>query len=543
MKMYCRSVMLSFIMLILTMFMSSSVLAAGKIGVYIDRTELNMNVAPVVINGHTLVPMRSIFEALGAKVEWVNDASRVAAQKNEIKVELTIGSAKAYKNGQSIPIEVPAQIIDSNTFIPLRFVTEALGYHVYWNGKAQGIFISTTGENLEFARQEQLSQVKTWKKTFGGGKYYGAMCVQQTRDGGYVLVGTTYSLDFKEPGNAYLIKLDSSGNKQLEKNFEGIDRDYSGKCVQQTEDGGYIIVGTTRDRSKSPLELKYGTFVIKTDENGIVQWEKTIDSQQDGIDNEARSVLQTLDGGYVFAGEKGCGLLKDNAWLVKLDRKGSIQWEKTYGNGVRSRFYSIIQANNGGFILAGGMAVKEGYEDVATDQDFFIVKTDEQGNVEWDRDFGGSAYDVVVSVQNTNDGGYVIAGSTQSYGAGCVDAFVAKLDGFGKTEWQKTFGGPGDDLAISVIETGEGDIVFAGSTELFSPGTYNREVYLVKLNSKGNTVFEKSFGSNKRDGACSISQCFDGGYIIAGGTNNDMKISGSSEDIYVIKTDADGNVR
>ncbi len=525
MKICFRSGMLCCMILIIIMGISKSVLALDKIGVYIDRTAVNLNFAPVVIDGHTLVPMRSIFEALGAQVNWVNETSKVIAKKNDIKIELTIGAQVAYKNGQSISIEVPAQIIDSNTFVPLRFVTETLGYHVYWDGKAQVIFVSTKGEDPELARPEQLSQVKTWKKTFGLGGMDQITDALQTKDGSYLLWGHSYRDKQLFNGITYLIKLDSLGNVMWKKIFE--DSWYE-VGVLTDNDGYYTFLMDSHDN-----DVK----CIKLDQNGIEQWEKSIMKIKDGY-LILKSAVQAHDGGFIVAGDRN-GV----AWLIKTDNNGALKWEKTYG--VRGESYisnefASIKKDKEGFIIVGSTLVKWGTSSVTTDYDFYIVKVDKQGNVEWKRNIVEPANDQAYSVAITGDGGYLIAGSTTSFGAGCEDAFIVKTNRNGDTEWQKTFGGPGDDRASSVIEIGNREIMFAGTTELFSPGTLNREVYLVKLDRTGSIIFEKSFGADKSDGAKSIAQSIDGGNVIAGYSNSPMTNHG---DIYVIKTDPDGNVK
>lgn len=391
--------------------------------------------------------------------------------------------------------------------------------------------ISLSINSLAYAADKmQLSQVNTWQKTIGGGLYWGANCIQQTVDGGYILSGKLYSSNLLQPSNAYLIKLDSSGSKLWEKNYAGLD----GKTVIQTSDNGYLILG-------SALIMNSNLVVIKTDANGAEQWKGTYICPGNGIYCTSASVVQTRDGGYILAGEMNSAYLRSRAWIAKLNANGEEQWEKTFGNGVRNSFSSISKAINGGYILAGGVAAKEDVQFIGTDQDCYIAKIDEQGNLEWERIFGGSMRDQANDVKATADGGYIIAGTTNSLGAGYIDAYVVKINHNGNIEWQKTFGGAGDDVAVSIVETADRGLVFVGSIEPFGPGTKNRDVYLVKLDNAGSTIFEKMFGGDNVDSASCVVQTSDGGYAIAGGANYIYE-SAKPEDIYVIKTDANGEV-
>ncbi len=186
-----------------------------------------------------------------------------------------------------------------------------------------------------------------------------------------------------------------------------------------------------------------GIFLIKTDANGNIQWAKTYG----GTDwDEAYSVQQTSDGGYIVAGRTwsfGAGGV--DIFLIKTDANGNVIWAKTYGGTDEDGASSVQQTSDGGYIVAGYTAsFGAGYDDI------FLIKTDANGNVQWAKTYGGIIVDRAYSVQQTSDGGYIVAVWTNSFGAGGYDAFLVKTDASGNIQWAKTYGGTGDDWAYSV---------------------------------------------------------------------------------------------
>jgi hypothetical protein len=164
------------------------------------------------------------------------------------------------------------------------------------------------------------------------------------------------------------------------------------------------------------------------------------------------------------------------------------------------------------------------------------MKTDVNGNQQWNKTFGGPGYDGASSVQKTSDGGYILAGYTRSYGAGNDDAWLIKTDANGNHQWNKTFGGPGNDDAHSVQQTSDGGYILAGSIDLQYP---NYDAWLIKTDPNGNQQWNKTFGGARGDSASSVQQTSDGGYIIAG------KFGGEGFITYplLIKTESNGNLR
>jgi len=359
-----------------------------------------------------------------------------------------------------------------------------------------------------------------WDKTFGGTGYDLAYSVQQTSDGGCVLAGWTGSYG---AGNtdAWLIKTDSSGNQVWDKTFGGINND-AGLSARQTSDGGYILAGGTESYGAGGNDA----WLIKTDSSGNQVWDKTFG----GTDYDlAYSVQQTSDGGYVLAGwTASYGAGGNDAWLIKTDSSGNQTWDTTFGGTNGEQAYSVQQTSDGGYVLAGWTA-----SNGTSNNNAWLIKTDSSGNKTWDKAFGGANGEEAYSVQQTSDGGYVLAGWTASYGAGSYDAWLVKTDSSGNKTWDKTFGGTSYDGAFSVRQTSDGGYVLAGYT--YSYGAVASDAWLIKTDSSGNNIWDKTFGGTGGEQAYSVQQTSDGGYVLAGYTDS---YGAGSWDAWLIKVDS-----
>jgi len=250
-------------------------------------------------------------------------------------------------------------------------------------------------------------------------------------------------------------------------------------------------------------------------------------------DDRGNSLIQTSDGGYLIAGYTesfGAGL--SDAYLVKLDANGNLQWTKTIGGKYFEDDYSLIQTSDGGYAIAG-----ETSSFGAGELDVYVVKLDANGNLQWTKTIGGESWDWGASLIQTSDGGYAIAGYTQSFGAGSGDVYVVKLDANGNLQWTKTIGGPEGEAGFSLIQTSDGGYAIAGYTKSFGPGDW--DLYVVKLDANGNLQWTKTIGAkNKNYSKSSLIQTSDGGYAIAGHTES----FGAGEwDVYVVKLDRNGD--
>jgi hypothetical protein len=360
-----------------------------------------------------------------------------------------------------------------------------------------------------------------WSKTIGGTGHDELYSVQQTSDGGYILAGFTTShsaggFDF------WLVKTDSNGNKQWDKTFGGTDRDEA-YSVQQTSDGGYILTGRTESYGVGWCNI----WLVKTNSDGAKEWDKTFGGNSYGC---AQSVQQTSDGGYVIAGTTysySAGL--SDFWLVKTDSNGNEQWNKTIGGTDYDKAYSVQQTSDGGYILAGytGSYGAGGF-------DFWLVKTDSNGNKQWDKTFGGTGHDELYSVQQTTDGGYILAGYTTSYDGGPYDAWLVKTDSNGNEQWNNAIGGTGHDELYSVQQTTDGGYILAGYTTSYGDSGF--DFWLVKTDSNGNKQWDMVFRGIDHDCARSVQQTSDGGYVLTGCTYlGSYRLGGGPYDAWLIK--------
>ena len=371
-----------------------------------------------------------------------------------------------------------------------------------------------------FISEISLAQI-TFQKTYGGGLNHDwGASVQQTTDGGYVIVGLTLSLG---AGNTdiFLIKTDTYGDLLWTKTFGGTGID-EGKSVQQTTDRGYIITGITNSFSAA----YYDVYLIKTDANGDILWTRTFG----GIgDDYGYSVQQTTDGGYIIAGYTrsfGSGYL--DVYLIKTDINGDSLWTKTFGGAGDDLGLCVQQTSDGGYIITGNTFGSFG----AGLNDFYLVKADSIGNLLWTKTYGGTNHDYSFSIRQTANGEYIIVGYTSSFGAGSDDVYLIKVDANGNSLWTKTYGGANYDGGGSVQQTADAGFIIVGFTSNFGAG--QNDVYLIKTDLNGDTLWTKTFGGTHYDNGFSIQRTSDGGYIITG-ENDD------GDSVYLIKTDSLGN--
>jgi hypothetical protein len=361
-----------------------------------------------------------------------------------------------------------------------------------------------------------------WTRTIGGENEDLGHSLIQTSDGGYVIAGHTKSFGAGD-WDVYVVKLDATGNLQWTRTIGGENEDLSLSLIQ-TSDGGYALAGATRSFSAGEDDV----YVVKLDANGNLQWTKTI-----GGPNRdwSSSLIQTSDGGYAIAGyTKSFGVGGADVYVVKLDANGNLQWTKTIGEPADEVGFSLIQTSDGGYAIAGYTSSFG-----AGSWDVYVVKLDANGNLQWTKTIGGKGWEAGHSLIRTSDGGYAIAGTTTSFGAGGWDVYVVKLDASGNLQWTKTIGGPKEDWGASLIQTSDGGYAIAGHTRSFGVGDW--DVYVVKLNANGNLQWTKTIGGPKDDWGASLIQTSDGGYAIAGTTTS----SGAEEwDVYIVKLNANG---
>jgi hypothetical protein len=348
--------------------------------------------------------------------------------------------------------------------------------------------------------------------------------VQQTSDEGYIVAGWTNSFG-ADSGDVYLIKTDASGDTVWTRTYGGNKKDY-GYSVQQTSDGGYVVAGWTNSFGTDSGDV----YLIKTDASGDTVWTMTYGGS---FNDCGWSVQQTFDEGYIIAGwTNSFGAGSRDVYLIKTDASGDTLWTRTYGGSSTDAGYSVQQTSDSGYIITG-----QTFSFGVDPYDVYLIKTDASGDTLWTKTYGGSGNDWGFSVQQTSDGGYIITGVTFYLGDYPHDVYLIKTDASGDILWTKTYGGIDDDYGRSVQQTSDGGYIIAGWVWSFDSGIAN--VYLIKTDASGDTLWTRLYGGTDWDDGQSVQQTSDGGYIIAGATES---LGAGLSDVYLIKTDSLGYV-
>nr|BAL53147.1 lipoprotein [uncultured Gammaproteobacteria bacterium] len=370
----------------------------------------------------------------------------------------------------------------------------------------------------------------TWAKTYDTSAGEESFAIQETSDGGYVLAGWTGpSLG----SDAWVLKMDATGTIQWQKAYSTAPGNWDGaSSIQQTTDGGYIVTGWTN------AFAYYGEvnnlLVFRLDADGNVQWMKVYGCTF--TSSWGNAVRQTSDGGYIVAAGTHCGTGYYKAWILKLDADGNIQWQRAYGGIGYDGAGDIQQTSDGGYVVAGQIGFQYGNEGA---QNAWVFKLDADGDMQWQKAYGGLGRDYASSIQQTPDGGYIVGGATQSFGAGDWDAWVLKLDAAGNIQWQKTYGGPASDSGNAVRRTADGGYVVAGHSYSFNHGggATDSDAWVFKLDATGDIQWQKAYGGLAVDQANAIQPTSDGGYIAVGRT-----WSFGVGVVSVLKLDRNGNI-
>jgi len=295
-----------------------------------------------------------------------------------------------------------------------------------------------------------------------------------------------------------------------------------GEAVIETSDGGYALTGYTQSFGAGALDF----WLVKADSSGNMQWNRTYGGASG---DWAYSVVETSEGGYALTGwTYSFGAGQHDFWLVKVDSSGNVQWNKTYGGPDEDGARSIVRTSDGGYAIAG-------HTDSfgAGGWDFWLVKVDSSGNMQWNRTYGGIYSEGADCVVETSDGGYALLGYTESFGAGLSDFWLVKADSSGNMQWNRTYGGSLLDHGMSVVETSDGGYAIAGHIESSSGADF----WLIKVDADGNTQWNKAYNQTDSDFAYSVVETSDGGYALGG------FISVASGDFWLVKVDSFGNVQ
>ena len=363
--------------------------------------------------------------------------------------------------------------------------------------------------------------------------------------------------------------------KQWDYRYGGLDVDWF-NAFQQTNDGGYILGGESMSNvsgdKTQPSWGDYDDWIVKINSLGIYQWDKRF-----GGDNDDRlnALQQTTDGGYILGGSSRSGITGDKSetsrgvidyWVVKIDSLGIKQWDKRFGGNKIEELFSLEQTADGGYILGGdsysgisGDKTQPNWDASLYSPDYWIVKIDSSGGLQWDKRFGGTGYDELRSIHQTKDGGYIMGGfSNSGIGGdktqpnwGYSDYWIVKTDSAGNYQWDKRFGGTEDDGLNSLQQTSDGGYILGGisqsdiSGDKTQPTWGSFDYWIIKIDSIGNQQWDKDFGGTYVEELFNI-QKINGGYFISGSSYS--PISGDKtednlgvEQTWILKTDSLGN--
>ena len=361
-----------------------------------------------------------------------------------------------------------------------------------------------------------------WANSYGGSGSDTVYSIQETSSGGYIMGGSTSVSTNSGGDDAWIIKLNADGTVGWQKTYGGDNRDNVSSIIQ-TKEGGFAAAGSTDGG-----HLREDIWVLKLKSDGTEVWKKIYGRASRDF---CQSFSQTSDGGYILLG-RTITYSNYDFWVLKLNVDGTIAWQKTYGANTNASPSSIQQTTDGGYIMSGSNHLSEG----AGSSDIWISKLSPDGTIDWQKNYGGTSYDRASSVQETSDGGFIVAGSTNSFGAGYYDGLILKLNSDGTIEWQKTYGQASYDNFTSVHQASDGGYVVAGSTESFGSG--GNDAWVLKLNTDGTVVWQKTYGGTSADVVRSIQQT-SVGYVVAGGTAS-FGLGGG--DAWVLSLDGNGDI-
>jgi hypothetical protein len=343
---------------------------------------------------------------------------------------------------------------------------------------------------------------ESFNKAYGGSGCNGGIDFVQTMDGGFALVGGTTSYGAGET-DMWLVKTNANGEMIWNQTYgdKGWDGAFS---LVQTVDGDFALLGETTSYGAGETDM----WLVKTDTNGEMIWHQTYGGTED---ERGHSLVQTTDGGFALLGytnSYGTGSGRSgNIWLVKTDANGEMIWHQTY-NGIGDEGgYGFLQTIDRGFVFVG-----EHSEFGAGTDDLWLVKTDANGAMIWYQTYGSTGDDQANAVIQTVDGGFAVAGETRSYGAGNFDMWLVRTDANGMLIWQQTYGGAGMDGANDLVQMADGGFVLLGTTDSFGEG--ESVMWLVRTDANGKMIWHQTYGIGGWDGAYSLIQTADGEFAM-----------------------------
>jgi hypothetical protein len=413
-----------------------------------------------------------------------------------------------------------------------------------------------------------------WQKCYGDTLIEYGSCIRPTNDGGYITIGSAFSHSGDVSDNhdttgvhsdVWVLKLDSNGNIQWKKCYGGTDDDV-GSFIAQTHDSGYIVCATTNstDGDVTGNHGRSDIWILKLDTIGNIEWEKCYG----GTWEDKCNYIQEINyDGYIIAaqsssddgnlpGHHGTAGLKWDAWVLKLNGIGNIDWSRNFGGTDDDHALSGLLAYDGGFIFGCRTFSIDG--DVIGNHglsDSWLIKLDYFGNLEWKKCFGGTNIESgIASLQRTDDLGYILATSSSSNNGnvsgnhGQDDFWIVKTDSNGTIIWQTCYGGTATEVVSSISSTDDGGYIIGGFTlsnngdVMGKHGPSNTyDYWLVKIDSTGIINWQKCLGSDSYEAGCFVEQTNDRGFIVGGTTNTPIDNGdvtgnhGTSSDYWIVK--------
>jgi len=409
--------------------------------------------------------------------------------------------------------------------------------------------------------------VKDYPKTYGGSESENASSVAKTKDGGFIITGSTRSTDgdFNNVDvsyhEIYVMKFDSEGNKKWVKTFGGKSAE-GGTSIIQTSDGGYALTGRTQSDDGDFYGMNNGgldLFIIKLTPNGTKEWVKTFGNSSS---DRGRSITETSDGNLVVTGyvEPTYSDNYRDIILIKLNKDGEVLFEKTFGGSQGDTGEAIVATENDGVIITGSTYSNDGTFDGMNNSgndaysDIFLIKVDSEGNIIWKKTYGGSNSDEGLSLAKTNDNGFAISGWTTStnnrFNSTQSAAIIIKVDSQGTIQWENIIGGSSDDYGYSIIQLPDNELVITGQTDSndYDFKDMNKgesDIFLLKLDSNGNESWLKTFGGTESDNGRSVILSNENLYFTGGSSSNDgdfTEMNSGYNDIFIYKTNINGTV-
>jgi hypothetical protein len=417
------------------------------------------------------------------------------------------------------------------------------------------ISLLLSGSYASLAQQPTLQ----WETSLGGSAFDQPQSVQQTFDGGYIVAGISTSSNGdvsvnQGAGDVWIVKLDSGGVIEWEHSYGG-SGDEGAFAIEQTADAGYIVAASSTSTNGDVTGNHGGVdfWILKINQTGFIQWETSFGGSSLEI---PYAIHQTFDRGYIVTGytisnDSNISVNHgfEDFWIVKLDSTGTLSWEKTFGGTNADRAFSILQTADSGYIACGYTNSVDG--DVTNnhgDYDYWFVKMNSNGLLQWQKTFGGSLDDKAHCLDITVDGGYIVSGYTASsdsdvtFNHGFTDLWLIKLDSTATLQWEKSFGGTGVDQAYSLATNPNGNHIIAGSSySLDGDVTGNHggyDYWILETDTGGSLLWQNSYGGSSVEEAVCIDVTAGGDYIVAGGTlssDGDVTFNHGDSDYWLVK--------